>query len=453
MPRNPADVMVVVPVPPTERIFAESLVEDAFPNVDCPVTLSVPPIAVLPVSVKLPTTVEEACETKPPTSVERPRLLNTCVVSEPSDAVCAKRLVEDATVEKRFVEVALARVVLPVTESEPRVERPVTFRVEVAVIAPPKNDVPEVYWLPCTPSVCVGDVVPMPMLPKYPVPLAVRFVVEAPPFAEKRPEVIVEDALERNPFVNVARPVCVRVPATVNAWADSVPSDAVCANRLVDDARPEKKFVEVAFASVVFPWTFRAPPNRLLPVVVKLPATVDDACDTNPLPRTERPPTERPPAKLEFERFVTERFVSVDVPAVSAVIDVVPIVTAPIGLIANIVLPEDDAIWKIFPVCPATPWSASVGSVVEPDWLDINSDWLNSKRFAVEFQARIAFGTTLPRKKMSEESSVSAVLLPEFMVNVESCVPPICVLLATMLLAVNVLMYPLFQKNEGEPKS
>ena len=45
--------------------------------------------------------------------------------------------------------------------------------------------------------------------PKYPVPLAVMLVVEAPPFIENNPDVMVEEALERKPFVKVERPVTV----------------------------------------------------------------------------------------------------------------------------------------------------------------------------------------------------------------------------------------------------
>ena len=51
-------------------------------------------------------------------------------------------------------------------------------------------------------------------VPKYPVPLAVKLVVLAPPDIVNSPDVIVEEAFERNPLVNVARPVCDNVPAT-----------------------------------------------------------------------------------------------------------------------------------------------------------------------------------------------------------------------------------------------
>src|SRR3989338_5098424 len=77
--------------------------------------------------------------------------------------------------------------------------------------------------------------------PNQPVPLAVKLVVDAPPLMLKRPLVMVDEALEMKPLVNVARPVCVRVPRT-----ESVPSDAVCAKRFVLDAVVEKSVVVVA---------------------------------------------------------------------------------------------------------------------------------------------------------------------------------------------------------------
>ena len=57
---------------------------------------------------------------------------------------------------------------------------------------------------------------------KYPVPLAVKFVVEAPPFMEKRPAVMVELALEMNPLLKVARSDWENAPVT-----ESVPKVAV----------------------------------------------------------------------------------------------------------------------------------------------------------------------------------------------------------------------------------
>src|SRR3989344_3412847 len=96
---------------------------------------------------------------------------------------------------------------------------------------------------------------------KYPVPLAVKFVVDAPPDIVKSPDVMVEDALERNPLPKVARSDWENAPAT-----ESVPKVAeveykfvllaVVANKLVlvadtADSVPicadeEKRFVEEA---------------------------------------------------------------------------------------------------------------------------------------------------------------------------------------------------------------
>ena len=85
--------------------------------------------------------------------------------SEPNCTELAKRFVLDAVVAKNAVEVAFAKVVFPVTLREPSVLSPATFKVLVAVIAPPKNAEPDVYWLPSTASVVDGDVVPIPTLP------------------------------------------------------------------------------------------------------------------------------------------------------------------------------------------------------------------------------------------------------------------------------------------------
>ena len=60
---------------------------------------------------------------------------------------------------------------------------PVTISDDVAVIAPPKNPVPEKYVLPFTLSVALGEVEAMPTLPplvaKYAEPLEVIPVVLA----------------------------------------------------------------------------------------------------------------------------------------------------------------------------------------------------------------------------------------------------------------------------------
>ncbi len=98
----------------------------------------------------------------------------------PSCAVVVKRLVLEATVEKKLVEVAFARVVPACA-----VRLPEIVRVEVAVMAPPKNAVPEMYELPWTEKVAAGVVVLIPTLPplvaKYAEPIELICVVEACP--------------------------------------------------------------------------------------------------------------------------------------------------------------------------------------------------------------------------------------------------------------------------------
>src|SRR3989344_3977915 len=110
--------------------------------------------------------------------------------------------------------------------------------------------------------------------PKYPVPLAVMLVVEAPPFIENNPDVMVEEALERKPFVNVARPVCVSVPVcVVLPETVSEPSVASCEKRFVDDAVVEKRFVVVPdvrerVPRVERPFTLSAPKFAVLALEV-----------------------------------------------------------------------------------------------------------------------------------------------------------------------------------------
>ena len=72
------------------------------------------------------------------------------------------------------------------------------------------------------------------------MPLAVKFVVLAPPFMENNPAVIVDDALEMNPLANVVRPVYVLTPLMVRE-----PRVAACEKRLVLDAVVENRFVVV----------------------------------------------------------------------------------------------------------------------------------------------------------------------------------------------------------------
>ena len=71
-------------------------------------------------------------------------------------------------------------------------------------------------------------------------------MVDAPPFIENNPDVMVEEALDIKPLVNVARPVCVRVELTVRVFAVREPMVAFAENRPVDDAVVAKKAVDVA---------------------------------------------------------------------------------------------------------------------------------------------------------------------------------------------------------------
>ena len=73
------------------------------------------------------------------------------------------------------------------------------------------------------------------------MPLAVKFVVLAPPFMENNPAVIVDDALEMNPLAKVVRPGYVLTPLMVRE-----PRVAACEKRLVLDAVVENRDVEVA---------------------------------------------------------------------------------------------------------------------------------------------------------------------------------------------------------------
>ena len=88
------------------------------------------------------------------------------------------------------------------------------------------------------------------------------FVVDAPPFMEKSPLVIVEEALDRKPLENVARPVDVSVELRLSVLEVNAPMVASCENRFVELAVVENRLVVVAFASVVFPFTVRWPLNR-----------------------------------------------------------------------------------------------------------------------------------------------------------------------------------------------
>src|SRR3989338_5091769 len=106
------------------------------------------------------------------------------------------------------------------------------------------------------------------------MPEAVKLVVEAPPFMLNSPLVIVEEALERKPFLNVARPVCVSVPVcVVLPETVSEPIVAACENRFVELAVVEKKLVVVPdvrerVPRVESPFTLSAPKFAVLALEV-----------------------------------------------------------------------------------------------------------------------------------------------------------------------------------------
>jgi len=142
--------------------------------------------------------------------------------------------VDDAVVAKKLVEVPAVR------ERVPKVERPFTVRV-------PSD------------AVLAFKVVEV-AVPKKPSPEAVRLVVDAPPFMENKPDVIVELASDKKPFENVASPFCVSVPLLVRE-----PRDADDAKRFVEEATVENKLEEVAFPSVTFPVEVKLAAVRVVP--------------------------------------------------------------------------------------------------------------------------------------------------------------------------------------------
>lgn len=85
-------------------------------------------------------------ETTPLALVERIALVMNGRLSDPSDAVCAKRLVDDAVVLKRLVVVALASVVLPVKLLVPEkvllLARSVEEAAVIVMVVPGTKEVP-----------------------------------------------------------------------------------------------------------------------------------------------------------------------------------------------------------------------------------------------------------------------------------------------------------------------
>ena len=116
--------------------------------------------------------VEEALEKKPDGSVRKPVESKVEVAEPPKYAV--------SKTERRVVE-AWVNDARPVSESVPAESVPKLPVLAFAVV-----------------DVAVA---------KYPIPLEVKLVVLAPPFAVKRPEATVEDACARKPDGSVRKPV------------------------------------------------------------------------------------------------------------------------------------------------------------------------------------------------------------------------------------------------------
>ena len=128
------------------------------PKYALPVVVAQPLTVRPPICVPLPM-VEEAKAVRPPLRFARP-----LTPSVPKLAAVAKRLVDEATVEKRAVEVALVRSVLPLSVVEASETLVKTVRVPVALILAPEMS-PEKKPLPCTERTCDGELVPIPTLP------------------------------------------------------------------------------------------------------------------------------------------------------------------------------------------------------------------------------------------------------------------------------------------------
>ena len=78
---------------------------------------------------------------------------------------------------------------------------------------------------------------------------------------------------------------------------------------------------------------------------------------------------------------------------------------------------------------------------------------LNSKRLVVVFHERTAFGVAVPRKKISDISSVSLVALSVLTVKALDTVPEMLVDAADSVLTVNSSRYPLRQNAPDDPRS
>lgn len=137
-----------------------------------PIVLAVLPLYV-PENVRVPSVAVRLPRLEPSAIPEIVELANIALVIAPvpivrappdSDRPEPSRLLNDEPFTIRFVVEAVANDEY-VVEELTRVVKPVTFSVDVAVIAPPTNRELEMYPDPATSSLNVGDVVEIPKLP------------------------------------------------------------------------------------------------------------------------------------------------------------------------------------------------------------------------------------------------------------------------------------------------
>ena len=143
VPRKRLVVEAVAKKPSPDAVKTEV---EALPSVVCPVTLSVPPKIPLPVVVKFPTTVEEACERKPEEKFPRPVMVELPVEMKAPLNICscAQELAEASK------DALLVRHVPP-TEKQPAVRLRPLPKVEVPVVT-----FSAVVWIPA-PKVEVAE--------------------------------------------------------------------------------------------------------------------------------------------------------------------------------------------------------------------------------------------------------------------------------------------------------
>ena len=118
-----------------------------------------------------------------------------------------------------------------------------------------------------------------------------------------------------------------------------------------------------------------------------------------------------------------------------------PIPKNPLALKTESLVPElSNNSKRLVDPCPCPPCTVRVVVPVDGVSFFIASDMLDSRRLVVAFHLSIAL-STLPRENTSDASSVSAVALSVFIVNVLLCVPEMVVLPAEIVLTVICLLY------------